>query len=318
MTSLPHISTVIPTFNRPDIVTRAVRSVLKQTFSDLEVIVVVDGRDDATVSVLQSVEDPRLRVLVPERNLGNAGARNHGIAAARAEWIALLDDDDLWFAEKLERQVAFARGVPDALPVISCRFEAANSTGRYIWPKRGPRPGEATSDYLFTRSGTSVEGAIQTSTLLVPTRLFHEAPFDPAVKRYVDLDWLLRAAQVDGFALYSVPGEPLSAYSMDEARVRISNEADWHTDVDWIRQRDHLVTRRAYAAFLLTLASIRAEKSRDKRAYLPLLSEAMREGRPSLGEIAFHTANTFLPRRMRQGLTSVGSLATSGAEPFSR
>lgn len=309
---MPLVSVVVPTYLRPDLVTRAVRSVQKQSVEDIEIVVVVDGRDEATCRALEAIGDPRIRICVPERNLGNGGARNLGIAAARGEWVALLDDDDLWHPQKLERQLAVAVEVQAPLPVISCRFEAVSAQARYVWPKSFPRPEQPVGDYLFTRRGPSVEGAVQTSTFLVRRALFEVVSFDETLNRYVDLDWLLRAAQVEGFALIFAGGEPLSSYSIDEERVRISNEPDWRRDVDWIHDRRHLVSRRAYGGYLLTQASIRAERTRDRSAFLPLFADALRNGRVSAGEVVFHTANTFLPRSFRRRLTS---RPAAGTEP---
>ena len=309
----PEISAVIPTYRRPDLVAGAVRSALGQTFGRIEVIVVVDGGDGGddggggggeTVAVLEAIGDPRIRIVRPARRLGNAGARNAGIDAARGAWIALLDDDDSWHPQKLERQLATARASPARFPIVSCRFEAVGASARYVWPARLPRPGQPISEYLFTRRGPSVAGAVQTSTFLVPRALFDAVRFDPAVSRYVDLDWLLRAARVDGVALVFADGPPLSVYSIEDSRDRISNQTDWRTDVDWIAARRDLVTPRAYGGYLLTQASIRAERSRDKRAFLPLLWRAVTQGRVSAGEVAFHVGNTFLPADVRRRLTS--------------
>lgn len=301
---MPLVSVVIPTYLRPDLVTRAVRSVLQQSVGDIEILVVVDGRDDESCRAIEALGDPRIRTCVPERNLGNAGARNFGIAAANGRWVALLDDDDLWYPRKLERQLARAAETEAALPVISCRFEAVSARARYVWPRSFPKPGQPVSEYLFTRRRPSVEGAVQTSTFLAPRALFEAVAFDEALNRYVDLDWLLRAARLDGFALVFAPGEPLSSYSIDEERRRISNESDWRRDVAWIHERRHLVTRRAYGGYLLTQASIRAERTRDRSAFLPLFADALSNGRVSAGEVVFHVANTFLPRPVRRRLTS--------------
>ena len=301
---MPAVSVIVPTYLRPTLVARAVNSALQQSFADLEVIVVVDGRDEESQAVLAQLDDPRVRIVVPERNLGNAGARNFGIAAAAGDWIALLDDDDIWFPEKLERQLRRAAKVDARFPVLSCRFEAVSAHARYVWPKRFPRPGQPISEYLFTRTGPSVQGAVQTSTFVAPRALFEAVRFDEHLNRYVDLDWLLRAATLEGFALVFVPGEPLAIYSIDEERIRISNEPDWQRDVEWLRDRRHLVTARAYGGYLLTQASIRAERTRDWRAFLPLMREALGGGRVSAGEVAFHVANTFLPRNFRRLLDS--------------
>jgi glycosyltransferase involved in cell wall biosynthesis len=98
-------SVVIPTYNTAHFVEAAVRSALAQTLSPLEVIVVDDGSTDTTPAVLAEITSSRLRV-ISQPNSGVAAARNRGIAAARGDIIAFLDADDLWYAEKLERQVA--------------------------------------------------------------------------------------------------------------------------------------------------------------------------------------------------------------------
>ena len=307
----PQVSVVIPTHKRPDLVPRAVSSALAQSLSDIEVIVVVDGADAETCEVLATIRDPRLTVVPIHPARGNAGARNAGIQHARGKWVALLDDDDLWKSDKLERQYEFAEASAIKRPIVSCRFEAVGNGARFVWPARFPTPGEHVSEYLFTRSGPAVSGAIQTSTLLVPRELFDEVSFDEKLDRYVDLDWLLRAAALDGVELAYVPGETLSTYSINDSRNRISNQSGWRRDVEWIRERRSLVTPRAYGGYLLTQASIRAEKSRDKGAFLPLAREAVRRGRISLGEMTFHVGNTFLPARMRRALTKTSDRRAS-------
>ncbi len=102
------ISIVIPSFNRAEQLSRAVHSVLAQTHSDLELIVVDDGSTDATQDLLHRIKDRRLRI-ISQANLGVSRARNLGIGRARADLIALLDSDDLWFSRKLEEQLRFMR-----------------------------------------------------------------------------------------------------------------------------------------------------------------------------------------------------------------
>ena len=299
----PQISVVIPTLGRPRLAAKAVASALAQTLHAIEVIVVVDGPDAETADLLERQRDPRLRVVVLKQRRGNAGARNAGVDEAKADWIAFLDDDDSWKPEKLEKQLALALSIKGGLPIISCRFEAVGNGARFVWPTRYPRPNQTLSEYLFTRGGPNVRGAIQTSTMLVPKALFDQVRFDEELDRYVDLDWLLKADGVEGVSLHYVRGEVLSTYSMDDGRKRISNQAGWRRDVDWIRERRDLVTRRAYGGYCLTQASIRAEKTRDKGAFLPLLREALSRGKVSPGEMVFHVGNTLLPAGLRRSLT---------------
>ena len=100
---MPLFSVVIPTFNRARIVGRAIRSVLAQTVDDFEIVVVDDCSTDDTREVVARIVDPRIRLLPLAQNRGAAGARNAGIAAARGQWISLLDSDDEYAPVFLER-----------------------------------------------------------------------------------------------------------------------------------------------------------------------------------------------------------------------
>ena len=96
----PRISVVMPVYNVEAYVAEAVQSVLSQTFSDFELIVVDDGGQDRSMEIVRSFTDSRIRIVTQE-NRGLAGARNSGIAAACAPYIALIDSDDRWHRDKL-------------------------------------------------------------------------------------------------------------------------------------------------------------------------------------------------------------------------
>jgi len=102
---MPKISIIIPTCNRPLLLTRAIRSVLTQTYQDFEVIVVDDGLKERAENVVAAFGDPRIRSIKNETSLGGGGARNRGIREAHTEFIAFLDDDDEWLPEKLSIQM---------------------------------------------------------------------------------------------------------------------------------------------------------------------------------------------------------------------
>src|ERR687896_831399 len=106
MRPAPDVTVVIPTRSRWDLLsTAALPSALAQEDVEIEVIVVDDGSSDTTPDALAELADPRVRVLRHQRARGVARARNAGIAAARGEWIAFLDDDDLWSPRKLRLQL---------------------------------------------------------------------------------------------------------------------------------------------------------------------------------------------------------------------
>ncbi len=98
------VSVILPVYNGEQFVARAIESVLNQTYKELELIVVDDGSSDNSLDVVQSYADSRLKVLTKE-NGGPASARNFGIQHCSGEYVALIDQDDLWYPKKLEKQL---------------------------------------------------------------------------------------------------------------------------------------------------------------------------------------------------------------------
>jgi glycosyltransferase involved in cell wall biosynthesis len=127
--SNPMFSVVIPTFNRQKKVAKAVRSVLAQTFTDFEILVVDDGSDE-TERQLQEEFGDRIRYF---RGLGQrvAAARNLAIGRALGEWIAFLDSDDWWYPTKLERYAEAARAHPE-IGLFYSTMDMVDEQGRYI------------------------------------------------------------------------------------------------------------------------------------------------------------------------------------------
>jgi glycosyltransferase involved in cell wall biosynthesis len=122
----------MPAYNRAGVIGRAVRSVLAQTMADFELVVIDDGSTDDTAAVVAAFSDPRIRLLRLERNAGLSHARNEGIRAVRARFVAFLDSDDEWLPAALERQtrnLVGRQGRPPAVSVcLFCRHDEA--TGR--------------------------------------------------------------------------------------------------------------------------------------------------------------------------------------------
>jgi glycosyltransferase involved in cell wall biosynthesis len=118
MTS-PKISVVLPTYGRRHVLPRTIASVLAQDVTDFELIIVDDCSIDDTPAYLASLSDPRIRVLRPAKNLQTAGARNFGLAAARAEIVALLDDDDVYLEGRLSAPLAVFAREPEVVATLS-------------------------------------------------------------------------------------------------------------------------------------------------------------------------------------------------------
>lgn len=296
------VSIVIPTRNRPYIVSKAVRSALAQTIKSIEVIVVVDGPDEATVNELKQLEDLRLRVIPLPVNLGSSGARNVGVREAKGNWIAFLDDDDEWLPEKIERQLEVAHQSTYAFPIVSCRFFANTSEGQLIWPKRLPLPSEPVSEYLFVRNSLFVgETFIATSTILTRKELLEKIPFNENLPRHEDFDWLVRVSVIEGVGIEFI-SEPMAILNVVwvSNRKSLSNINKWQYSLNWVRSVRDIVTSRAYSSLVTTIVSAQASAERDFRAFVPLLWEAMKFGKPRFLDILLYLSMWLIPRNFRQ------------------
>lgn len=113
MTESPKVTVVIPVYNREKYVGDAIGSILAQTFTDFELLVIDDGSTDGSVEVVRSYRDPRIRLECNETNWGIAKTRNRGIQLACGEYLAFLDSDDWAYPERLAKQAAFLDSHPD-------------------------------------------------------------------------------------------------------------------------------------------------------------------------------------------------------------
>jgi glycosyltransferase involved in cell wall biosynthesis len=134
----PDVSVVIATYNRAACLPRAIASVLAQEGVRFELIVVDDASTDGTRAYLATLGDPRIRVILSERNLGPSGARNLGLAAARAEIVAFLDSDDTYRPGRLAVPLAAFAADPDLVCVLSSavKFDRAGPREARIPPVR--------------------------------------------------------------------------------------------------------------------------------------------------------------------------------------
>jgi glycosyltransferase involved in cell wall biosynthesis len=109
----PEITVVIPLYNKARCVKSTVDTVLNQTLSNFELIVVNDGSTDGSEKIVAEIADPRIKIIHQE-NAGPSAARNRGAAEASSDFIAFLDADDIWDADHLEALIALRRKFPEA------------------------------------------------------------------------------------------------------------------------------------------------------------------------------------------------------------
>lgn len=180
MNNQPFFSVVIPLYNKEKYIKRTLESVLSQTFTNFEIIIVDDGSKDNSYEIVESIKDSRIRFICQE-NGGPSKARNRGIKEAKGEFIAFLDADDEWLPEKLENQYEFHSKNPDV--VWSCTaFEA--------------RGGKREEHISYSKNGVINDAldaimngmTIQTSTVVIKKSVFKNKRllFNEAFKRSED------------------------------------------------------------------------------------------------------------------------------------
>jgi glycosyltransferase involved in cell wall biosynthesis len=124
----PKFSIVIPAYNQARFLTETIQSLLDQTFSDFEIIVVNDASTDDTNAVIAQLDDPRLRCIEHPQNKGLPAARNTGMNASNGEYIALLDADDVFHPRKLEEHARFLSTHPEISVTYNPRYELHHSS----------------------------------------------------------------------------------------------------------------------------------------------------------------------------------------------
>ncbi|HYH18721.1 MAG TPA: glycosyltransferase [Azospirillum sp.] len=310
MTSLQdHVTVVIPTRHRPDLVTRAVESALAQTYGALEVVVVVDGPDPETAGRLNALGAPRLSVIELERNVGAAEARNVGVHRAKGAWIAFLDDDDHWMPEKIAVQMA-ARPAGVRYPIMSCRCQVPTARGTYVWPRRLATPDDAIDEYLFVRRGLfKGETFATTSTLLIPRELLLRQPIPKSM--FDDWEWMITCSRIEGCRLITVP-EVLAVHYTETDRVTLSTCFNIDRALGWAESMQTRMSPRAYASLLMQAVGGEAA-ARTAAARWRILRSVWRGGRPTPMALATYLMHSLMPvglrRRMRKVLFSAPGAA---------
>jgi glycosyltransferase involved in cell wall biosynthesis len=180
--AMPAVSVVIPTHNRADMLAEALASVQAQTFQDYEIIVVSNGESPGARLASRAIAVAR-DARYFELETGNASmARNYGIEQARGEWIALLDDDDLWLPRKLERQVAEAERT--GADMIVCDYIESHLEGREII-----RRWRLLDGWSYTQAINRGYWSVQPSAAMIRKRVFAEiGAFDPRLRYNEDND----------------------------------------------------------------------------------------------------------------------------------
>jgi len=188
------VSIIIPAYNAEPFLEHAINSVLAQSHTHLEVIVVNDGSTDDTASVVTRFPDPRV-CLISKANGGMSSARNAGVSKASGEFLAFLDADDYWMPDKLEKQVALLESSTE-IGFCSTVTRVETPDGLFVNEWACPNIQTSTLHSIFLDSSAIAGSA---SSILTRTRLHRAAgQFDETLTGLEDTDmWMRYAAQAE-------------------------------------------------------------------------------------------------------------------------
>jgi glycosyltransferase involved in cell wall biosynthesis len=290
---LPLVSVVIPTHRRPDLLRRALASVLSQDYAGAIDVIIVHDKEDLDLSLASTGELRRVRVIANSRTPGLPGARNSGVLVADGELIASLDDDDSWFDTKLSKQVAVLQKNPTALVTATGVVLHTPGGGEH---RRVPANDRIThADLLLNR-----HPEVHSSNLVIRRRAYDLAGlYDETISWLIeDWDWLLRvSARSD---IYIVR-EPLIHVFRDAAlwrpeRWRLGAEAR-HQLID--RHPELIATAKGASAYYSKLAFAHAAAG-QRRQGARWLARSVRHGRVGRWTLMAGASLAHVPTRWLQ------------------
>ncbi len=279
------VSVVIPTIGRPEL-RAAVESALAQQYPVHEVLVMAD-----TVEAIALPDDPRVRLVRVGPGAGGNVARQTGIEEATGELIALLDDDDEWFPDKIREQLRLVEesGAASGPWLASHRVSVVgHERGALIWPERLIRPSESLVEYLFlkrrVRGGT---GFIQASCLLFPRALALTTPFDRSLRFHQDVSWLVDVSHAHPNLVVVQAERPLGSYLVTPGTGSVSQSIRADASVSWALDRLSPDGRRVLGDFILTQSLLLARRAGTPRGVVRILGKGLRVGRPGLPAVTY-------------------------------
>ena len=208
----PLISVIIPTYNRKNIIQKAITSVLNQSYTNFELIIIDDGSNDGTYNLLKSLKDERIRILHHEINKGCSYSRNLGLRNAKGDIIMYLDSDNEWDSKYIETMVGAFIELPNADAIYS---------GQYLYKNFDSKP-YAVRFGTYNKPLLHNHNYIDLNCFCRKSHILNEIKgFDENLDRLIDWDFILKISNI--FKMYSIP-VILSKYYNHDSANRITNK----------------------------------------------------------------------------------------------
>lgn len=266
----PLVSVVMPTRNRQAVAMIALKSVIGQNYKNMEIIVIIDGKDEDTLRELKKFDDDRIYIYMLDKPLGGAGARNCGIEKSRGEYIAFIDDDDEWLPGKIELQIESV-DMSSRFQIISHKVIAKNEFSENIWPVKNYLPNDDLSEYMFVRDRLfRGERFIQTSTLMFSRAILEKMCFDSILTSGQESDLILRASKIENFR-FCMLTDVLSIWNYGYNHKSITRESDWEGSLSWAMNNRDLLTKKSFADYMLTVVASKASRKPNLKRLLNII-----------------------------------------------
>lgn len=193
------VSVIIPTYNRQETIFAAINSVLEQSYSNLELLIVDDGSTDNTINIISSINDSRIKVYKQDKNRGANYCRNYGISKAAGEYIAFNDSDDIWHTDKLEKCIKKLEN--SDIDIVFSSFLRIYKNNKDISPEYN------LNDFFDKYEKLLLLGnCMSTQTIVAKRQCLLDTPFDNDLPRLQDWDLAIRL--VNKYKIYFIE-EPL-------------------------------------------------------------------------------------------------------------
>jgi len=272
---MPEVSIIIPAYNGAKTISETLHSLQQQTFQDFEIIIINDGSTDNTLEIIESVQDPRIKIF-SYSNGGLPTARNRGIAQAQGDFLTFIDADDLWTPDKMELQLTALKGNPNAGVAYSWTcFMDVNEQGQPIAYLPSPQYAYSGNVYPQLLIGDFI---LSGSNVMIRRSAVEAAgKFEPTLKSCEDWDYWLRLA-----ACY--PFEVIPKYQILYRRTPKSMSSK----VEVMKEAATIAMERAYKAAPPELQYLKKYTLTNFHTYCASLYLQHRTDHRSIQEVQHH------------------------------
>lgn len=283
---MPTVSVIVPVYNVEKYITETISSVLEQTFTDFELLIIDDESKDRSIEICESFTDHRIKIF-HQKNRGLAGARNTGIRQAQGKYLAFLDSDDVWRSQKLDKHVTHLNANP-SVGVSFCGSEFIDDDSQPLGIYQIPKINDITPEIVFCRNPIS-NGSVPVirrevfDDIAFPEKFYGAEEnfyFDDRFRQSEDIECWIRIALTTKWQFEGIP-DVLTLYRVNSGGLsaNMMNQLDsWEKAIAKTRTYapDFMAKWESLArAYQFRYLARRAIRNKDGKAAINLVNRAL-------------------------------------------